>query len=80
MGEQLNPWAFSLLRYWLKSVFVPASVSADAPLMEAGLDSLGAVEFRNRLASKLNDAVELNDTLLFDFPTMRQIATHLGAM
>jgi len=23
LGEQLNPWAFSLLRYWLKSVFVP---------------------------------------------------------
>ncbi len=25
LGEQLNPWAFSLLRYWLKSVFVPVS-------------------------------------------------------
>lgn len=24
-GEQLNPWAFSLLRYWLKSVFVPVA-------------------------------------------------------
>ena len=25
LGENLNPWAFSLLRYWLKSVFVPVS-------------------------------------------------------
>ena len=25
LGEQLNPWAFSLLRYWLKSVFVPVN-------------------------------------------------------
>ena len=25
LGEQLNPWGFSLLRYWLKSVFVPVS-------------------------------------------------------
>lgn len=25
LGEQLNPWAFSLLRYWLKSVFVPVA-------------------------------------------------------
>ena len=25
LGELLNPWAFSLLRYWLKSVFVPVN-------------------------------------------------------
>ena len=25
LGEELNPWAFSLLRYWLKSVFVPVA-------------------------------------------------------
>jgi len=25
LGEQLNPWALSLLRYWLKSVFVPVN-------------------------------------------------------
>jgi len=25
LGENLNPWAFSLLRYWLKSVFVPVA-------------------------------------------------------
>jgi len=27
LGEALNPWAFSLLRYWLKSVFVPVDQS-----------------------------------------------------
>ena len=25
LGENLNPWAFSLLRYWLKSVFIPVA-------------------------------------------------------
>ncbi|KAL1508225.1 hypothetical protein AB1Y20_004342 [Prymnesium parvum] len=50
---------------------------SQAPLMEAGLDSLGAVEFRDRLAARLNDAVELPSTLAFDFPTLRQIVAHL---
>lgn len=25
LGEEMNPWAFSLLRYWLKGVFVPVN-------------------------------------------------------
>ena len=33
LGEQLNPWAFSLLRYWLKSVFVP--VARDFSVVDA---------------------------------------------
>ena len=48
------------------------ATSADAPLMEAGLDSLGAVEFRSRLSSALG-GIKLPETLIFDFPTMRQL-------
>ena len=54
------------------------SASADMPLMEAGLDSLGATEFRNRLSGRLGDTVELPETLVFDFPTLRQLETHVS--
>ena len=43
--------------------------------MEAGLDSLGAVELRNLLAAQLH--TDLPSTLLFDYPTLSSLAQHL---
>ena len=54
------------------------AVDADAPLMEAGVDSLGAVELRNQLQRAVGDSVALSSTLMFDHPTVRQVALHLG--
>ena len=48
------------------------SIAADAPLMEAGLDSLGAVEVRNAVASKFG--VEVPATITFDYPSVRALA------
>ena len=53
-----------------------SQISADAPLMEAGLDSLGAVEFRSQLSRQLGN-VKLPETLIFDFPTLRQVGAHV---
>ncbi|GLF95075.1 type I polyketide synthase [Streptomyces yaizuensis] len=54
-----------------------AAVTPDRALGELGLDSLAAVQVRNRLS--LLTGLELPATLTFDLPTCEQLAKHLLA-
>ena len=58
---------------------VGQDTSVDAPLMEAGIDSLGAVEFRSQLSSQLGGA-KLPESLIFDHPTLREIEAHVSSL
>ncbi|HEY2735902.1 MAG TPA: beta-ketoacyl synthase N-terminal-like domain-containing protein, partial [Polyangiales bacterium] len=50
-------------------------LAADQPLRQLGLDSLMAVELRNRIAARFER--RLSATLLFDHPTLDKLANHL---
>ena len=54
------------------------TIDPDAPLMEAGLDSLAAVELRNELQRASPAGTLLPSTLVFDFPTARSLADFLA--
>ena len=55
-------------------------VGLDEPLMEAGLDSLAAIELRNQLSQNLGDGVVLPAIVLFNHPTVSQLAAHIGML
>jgi acyl carrier protein/NADP-dependent 3-hydroxy acid dehydrogenase YdfG len=52
------------------------SIEEDRPLQELGLDSLMAIDLRNRLGQLLE--APLPATLVFDHPTVEQLAAFLG--
>lgn len=53
-----------------------SAVTAEQPLMEAGLDSLGVVELRNALASGFS--IDLPATVILDYPTITALAVFIA--
>lgn len=54
------------------------SLDLDAPLMEAGMDSVGVVELRNHLASALG--LSLPATLVFEHPSAKAMAEYIAGL
>jgi acyl carrier protein len=53
-----------------------SQLQGDAPLMDAGVDSLSAVEYRTRLSKALG--VTLPSTLVFDYPSITAISHYIS--
>ena len=63
----------------LQSVLgLAARPPASAGFFDLGMDSLMAVELRNRLNRALHGAYEASNTVAFDHPTVDKLARHLG--
>jgi acyl carrier protein len=56
----------------------PDAIQPDQGFLEGGLDSLGAIELRNRLVAAVG--AELSSTAVFDHPTPEALAAHLLAV
>jgi len=54
---------------------IGGTVTSDEQLVDAGLDSLGSVELRNRLITTVG--IELPGTLIFDYPSMRALSGYM---
>ena len=54
-----------------------SSIGEDDPLMSAGLDSLGSVEFANLLGQKLG--LQMPGTLVFDYPSVSAVTDYLAS-
>ncbi|GGB53277.1 polyketide synthase [Tistrella bauzanensis] len=54
----------------------PDDIGLDQPLLKLGIDSLMAVELKNRIEAGLR--CTLNPTLLFDHPTLQALGRHLA--
>ena len=70
----------SFLQQELQAVLqMPSEPARTVGFFDLGMDSLMAVEFRNRLNRALAGACTVSNTVVFDYPNIEVLATHLNS-
>lgn len=64
-----------IMKVAVSSVAGDEDIELDTPLMDAGLDSLASVAFRNSLQNELS--MQMPASLMFDYPNIRQITDYI---
>ncbi len=59
---------------------LPSAPAASVGFFDLGMDSLMAVELRNRLNRAFSDTYSAPNTLVFDYPTIADLARHLATV
>lgn len=73
-ADQIQAWLVDYLAEEL--ALAPGAINVDAPLAEQGIGSRQAIIMAGDLEDWLGR--EIPDTLVWDFPTIRGVAEHLG--
>ncbi len=75
-----EPLLGSFLREQLQAVLrLPAPPAANVGFFDLGMDSLMAVEFRNRLNRAFSGEYTAPNTLVFDYPNVEALGGHLAS-
>ena len=76
--EEREGLLVSFLQRELQAVLrMPSAPAPAVGFFELGMDSLMAVEFRNRLNRSLEGEIAVSNTAVFDYPTVTELAQHL---
>ena len=78
MSPELTPYSMEPTCLRIRSIVqttLGAAVPDDQPLMEAGLDSLGAVDLRNAIGEAFH--LQLPATAIFDYPTITAMSQYI---
>jgi len=77
-GEERLAAVRNSLRDMAREVVDSLDLESDNPLMDAGMDSLSGVEFRNRLQREF-DGINLPNSMVFDYPTIAELAGFINS-
>lgn len=78
-GSERENLLVSFLQQELQAVLrMPSEPARTVGFFDLGMDSLMAVEFRNRLNRALSGACSVSNTVVFDYPNIEVLASHLN--